>query len=81
MLDDAQFGVLPSGLNDPQDIVIADEAYENLKTRLKDELSALEYDILCRYLNGEGYETIADGLNISVKSVDNALQRMRRKFK
>ena len=41
----------------------------------------MEYGILQRYLNGENYVQIAEGLERNPKSIDNALQRIRRKIK
>lgn len=47
----------------------------------RERLSALESEILRQYLNGLTYEQISSEMNISVKSVDNALQRIRRKLR
>jgi RNA polymerase sporulation-specific sigma factor len=44
-------------------------------------LSAREWEILQHILDGESYAEAADGLQISVKSVDNAMQRIRRKMR
>ncbi len=66
---------------DPQDIFIAKEAVQTRKKTLVTQLSDREYEILSHYLNGESYQTIAHTLNISEKSVDNAIQRIRRKLK
>ena len=41
----------------------------------------MEYDILQRYLNGTNYVQIAESMEKSPKSIDNALQRIRRKIK
>lgn len=49
--------------------------------RIEALLSPMEYGILQRYLNGENYVQIAEGLERSPKSIDNALQRIRRKIK
>ena len=43
-------------------------------------LSDLELEVLELYLNGKSYQYIADRLNRDVKSIDNALQRVKRKL-
>jgi RNA polymerase sporulation-specific sigma factor len=43
-------------------------------------LSELEFNVLQEYLNGKSYQDIADTLDKHVKSVDNALQRVKRKL-
>ena len=43
-------------------------------------LSDLEFDVLQEYLKGKSYRAIADALDKHVKSVDNALQRVKRKL-
>jgi RNA polymerase sporulation-specific sigma factor len=43
-------------------------------------LSDLEFDVLQEYLDGKSYQKIAEALNKHVKSVDNALQRVKRKL-
>lgn len=48
---------------------------------IRERLSALESEILRQYLNGLSYEQISSEVNVSVKSVDNALQRIRRKLR
>ena len=55
-------------------------SWERLRERLKSTLTDLEYRVLMLYLNGYSYEGIAAMLNIGTKAVDNALQRVRRKF-
>lgn len=47
----------------------------------RERLSPLESEILRQYLNGLSYEQISSEVNVSVKSVDNALQRIRRKLR
>ena len=84
---------IPSGLIDPIDdtdfsdeaspesIVIEREEYKNLTNRIKLTLSELEYKVLCEFLQGNSYTDISKKLGISVKSVDNALRRVREKIK
>ena len=65
----------------PEELFIDQESAESLQDRIEALLSPMEYGILQRYLNGENYVQIAEGLERSPKSIDNALQRIRRKIK
>ena len=67
--------------SDPQDIYIDREEADDMKKRMKSSLSDLEFKIIRCYIMGKSYEEIAEELGISVKSVDNAIQRVRRKLK
>lgn len=62
--------------DDPVDIVLARETLE-LLTR---QCTPLEWAVLTRWMQGFPYEEIADALGCSRKRVDNALQRIRKKF-
>lgn len=65
---------------DPEELLIArEEDHEGLE-RLKEGLSPLERTVLDHYLDGLSYEDIARITNRSTKSVDNAVQRIRRKL-
>ena len=55
--------------------------YRDLEDVAKQVLSSLEYKVYCLYLNGESAVEIAQHLDISLKSADNAIYRMRRKIK
>lgn len=64
----------------PEEMIIArEEDHEGLK-RLRKELSPLEQKVLEHYLDGLSYEEIARLTHKSAKSVDNAVQRIRRKL-
>ncbi len=65
---------------DPEDEVIAKEQEAELFKAFSQNLSALEAEILGLYLEGLSYSEIAAKVNKSPKSVDNAVQRMRRKL-
>ena len=65
----------------PEELLIDQESAESLQDRIEALLSPMEYGILQRYLNGENYVQIAEGLERNPKSIDNALQRIRRKIK
>ncbi|HHW46801.1 MAG TPA: sigma-70 family RNA polymerase sigma factor [Clostridiales bacterium] len=68
-------------VDDPAEIVIAREEFFKFKDKALNSLSKLEYGVLCSFLKGYNYEEIARQLDISTKSVDNALQRIRRKLR
>lgn len=68
-------------LSDPQDIYIEREEVDHIKVKIKNNLSDFECRIIHCYIMGKSYEEIATELNVSVKSVDNAMQRVRRKLK
>lgn len=64
---------------DPLDIVTKKEYYNFVEERIEETLSEFEKQVLHRYTNGESYTQIAERLNAPVKSVDNAIQRIRKK--
>ena len=51
-----------------------------MKDRLAEVLSDLEVDVLTLYVEGKSYQEIGDQLGRHVKSIDNALQRIKRKL-
>ncbi len=65
----------------PEDLAIALEGYNNLQNRINDNLSDFEREVLSLYLEGYDYLAVAKRLNASPKSVDNALQRARKKLR
>jgi len=65
----------------PEEDVILQEDYENLLKEISEKLSTLEYKILTEFLKEQNYEEIAKNLNLTKKSVDNALTRIRNKLK
>lgn len=67
-------------LHNPEDILINEEEYQNIRQKLDSLLSALEKQTLYFYLEGRSYQEIALVLKRSTKSVDNALQRIKRKL-
>lgn len=64
----------------PEEIFLRKEKDRNTKKRLKGALSKFEFEVLDGFLKGKNYKEIADGLKSDKKSVDNALQRIRRKI-
>ncbi len=67
--------------NSPETILIAKESYTDLENNIKEQLSNLEYQVLSEFLMGKSYAQIADTLSVSIKTVDNALKRIRQKIK
>ena len=63
----------------PEQTVVGEAERINLLETLKKKLSPMESRFLDLYLSGKGYQEIAKEMDISVKSADNALQRIRRK--
>lgn len=68
-------------VENPENIVIDQENTEALKKRIEQALSSMENQVLAYYLKGYGYVQIADLLDKSPKSIDNALQRIRGKIR
>ena len=71
----------PGGhVGDPEEILLNRESFRERMEELVGQLSGLEASILRLYLNGLSYSEIAVEVNKSPKSVDNAVQRIRRKL-
>ena len=66
-------------LEDPLDTITKKEYYKNIETKIDQNLSSFEKQVLTRYARGESYVNIAQKLSAPVKSVDNAIQRIRKK--
>lgn len=69
-----------SKLSDPIELIINYEEAGKIRSCLGMMLSGLEAGVLELYLDGKSYEEIAQGLNKHTKSVDNALQRVKKKI-
>lgn len=65
---------------DPEEIMISRERYVIIEKKIMDTLSNYESDVLKQYLDGKSYVDIAATLNKSEKSIDNALQRIKKKI-
>lgn len=65
----------------PEDDIVLKEDYEILLKEISEKLSSLEYKILDEFLKEQNYDEIAKKLNLTKKSVDNALSRIRTKLK
>ena len=64
----------------PEELIISQEDLNNITGRINEVLSPLEQDVLQAYLDGKSYQEIAEKLGRHVKSIDNALQRVKRKL-
>lgn len=64
----------------PEELLISKETTRLLMAKIKDSLSNLENRVLDLYLKGEDYHKISGTLDKPLKSIDNALQRIRRKI-
>ena len=64
----------------PEELIIGRENLVSIRDRVDKVLSSLEQDVLNAYLDGKSYQEIADKLGRHVKSIDNALQRVKRKL-
>ena len=65
---------------DPEELMIHREEFDAIEIQMKKLLSELERDVLILYLDGRSYQEIAEDLSRHVKSIDNALQRVKRKL-
>jgi RNA polymerase sporulation-specific sigma factor len=72
--------LLVGGANDPADVVCGAEGAKDINQALREQLSAFEWEVLVEYRRGRSYKDMADTLRCKVKSIDNALSRIRRKF-
>ncbi len=68
------------GVDDPSICVISTEELQSLVFCLGSGLSPLEADALRLYLEGSSYEEMAEELGCDTKTIDNALQRVKRKI-
>ena len=69
-----------SKISDPEELVISREEFIDIEEKMGQILSDLEWKVLMAYLDGKSYQEIAVELKRHVKSIDNALQRVKRKL-
>ncbi|MDW7730393.1 MAG: RNA polymerase sporulation sigma factor SigH [Dethiobacteria bacterium] len=67
-------------ITDPEELMINREEYNDIEYKMGEILSELEWKVLTLYLEGKSYQEIAIDLERHVKSIDNALQRVKRKL-
>ncbi len=72
--------IMEGKVSNPEEIIINREDLVNIHEKINDVLSGLEQDVLNAYLDGKSYQEIADTLGRHVKSIDNALQRVKHKL-
>ncbi|MCM3055481.1 RNA polymerase sporulation sigma factor SigH [Caldibacillus thermoamylovorans] len=65
---------------DPEELIINQEEFDHIEIKMAELLSDLEREVLALYLDGQSYQEISGELNRHVKSIDNALQRVKRKL-
>ena len=66
-------------IEDPLETIMKQESFNEIQNAVQKSLSKFEVQVLERYMQGESYEVIAKRLDTPVKSVDNAIQRIRKK--
>jgi RNA polymerase sporulation-specific sigma factor len=64
----------------PEELFINKEQFTVIESRVMELLSPFEKEVLAKYLAGVTYQDIAKQLNKPVKSIDNALQRLKKKI-
>ena len=67
-------------ITNPEELLIGQEDLSTIESRIGKMLSPLEWEVLLAYLDGRSYQEIAEDLGRHVKSIDNALQRVKRKM-
>ncbi|MBU3111731.1 RNA polymerase sporulation sigma factor SigH [Clostridium lacusfryxellense] len=67
-------------ITDPEELVISREEVISIQNEIGQVLSELEMEVLMSYLDGKSYQEIACDLDRHAKSIDNALQRVKRKL-
>lgn len=67
-------------ISDPEEMIINREEFNGIEGKMSEILSELEWEVLSLYLQGKSYQEIAEELDRHVKSIDNALQRVKRKL-
>ena len=66
-------------MEDPLETMMKNEYYKEIKQSITSSLSKFERQVLDRLILGESYEVIAKRFDTPVKSIDNAIQRIRKK--
>lgn len=65
---------------EPEEIILQQEQQDYIELKMSEVLSELEQRVLALYLEGQSYSEISEQLDRHVKSIDNALQRVKRKL-
>jgi len=72
--------ITTTGITNPEEIIISREEFVFIEKKMGEILSSLEWKVLMSYLEGKSYQEISLDLKRHVKSIDNALQRVKRKL-
>jgi RNA polymerase sporulation-specific sigma factor len=72
--------ITTTGITNPEEIIISREEFVFIEKKMGEILSSLEWKVLMSYLEGKSYQEISVDLKRHVKSIDNALQRVKRKL-
>jgi len=72
--------ITEEGMSNPEEMIIDREDLSVIEGKIGQMLSDLEKDVLVRYMEGKSYVEIAGEMHRHVKSIDNALQRIKRKL-
>ena len=72
--------VIEGRVTNPEDLFISQEELADIQTQIDELLSDLEQQVLAAFLDGKSYQEIAELLGRHFKSIDNALQRVKRKL-
>ena len=72
--------IIEGRATNPEELIIGQEDLKTINHKIDEVLSGLEQEVLRAYLDGKSYQEIADNLGRHVKSIDNALQRVKRKL-
>ena len=67
-------------ISDPEEMMINREEFSGIEVKMGEILSGLEWEVLSLYLQGKSYQEVAEELDRHVKSIDNALQRVKHKL-
>lgn len=67
-------------VSNPEELVISREEFNDIELKMNEILSDLEWQVLTAYLDGKSYNEMSRQLHRHVKSIDNALQRVKRKL-
>ena len=69
-----------SPIPDPLDTITTKETYQKIETKISEVLSDFEQQVFNEYISGESYANIAKKINSHPKAIDNAVQRIKKKF-
>ena len=72
--------VIEGRVTNPEDLYISQEELSRIQGQISEVLSDLERQVLDAFMDGKSYQEIAELLGRHVKSIDNALQRVKRKL-